>query len=144
MMLAFHNDVSIKEKYLSRIIKHRLADEIIKGKYWENGKGCAIGCTLHSSDHIAYETELGIPMVLARLEDAIFEELPLERAKVWPEEFLNSISVGSDLSKVWPKFAAWLLIDKEDGVINYEKNEESKKNIQIMADKLLELLKACK
>ena len=54
-MEAFHNDPSIKEKYLTRVQAHYKADEIIQGKYWENGKGCAVGCTIHSSDHKNYE-----------------------------------------------------------------------------------------
>jgi hypothetical protein len=45
-LIAFHNDQKIKDKYLARVEAHRKADEIIKGKYWENGKGCAVGCTL--------------------------------------------------------------------------------------------------
>jgi hypothetical protein len=60
-MKAFHNDNEIKQKYLKRVIAHQKADELIKGKYWEKGKGCAVGCTIHSGDHAKYETELGIP-----------------------------------------------------------------------------------
>ena len=83
-MKAFHNDEKIKKKYLSRLRAHQKADEIVKGFYWEMGKGCAVGCTIHSSDHGAYETELGIPRWLAKLEDRIFEGLPNGRAKKWP------------------------------------------------------------
>src|SRR6202008_414365 len=111
-MLAFHNDQKIKDKYLSRVIAHQKADEIVKGIYWKNGKGCAVGCTIHGNDHSKYEKELGIPIILARLEDGIFENLPDDLAKLWPEQFLNAINVGSDLSSVWPKFANWLLVDE--------------------------------
>ena len=70
-MLAFHNDPTIKQKYVDRINAHYDADEIIHGIYWENGKGCAVGCTIEGSDHERYETELGIPATIAHLEDAI-------------------------------------------------------------------------
>ena len=50
-MKAFFNDEKIKEVYLQRVTEHEKADEIIKGQYWENGKGCAVGCTIHSSNH---------------------------------------------------------------------------------------------
>ena len=110
-MLSFHNDLAIKEKYLGRVRAHAVADEIIKGVYWEGGKGCAVGCSVHSSDHRLYETEMGIPRILARLEDRIFEGLPNELAKSWPERFLEAISVGKDLSKVWKHFAIFLLTD---------------------------------
>jgi hypothetical protein len=110
-LLSFHNDPAIKEKYLNRVRAHRLADEIVKGVYWESGKGCAVGCTIHSSDHGAYEEELGIPRILAKLEDCIFENLPKELAKGWPEKFLNSVPIGKDLSKIWIQFAIFILTD---------------------------------
>lgn len=133
-MLSFHNDITIKEKYLNRIIKHRKADEIEKGYYWEKGKGFAVGCTIHGNDHSKYEIELGIPRILARLEDGIFENLPNDKAKLWPEQFLDSINVGSDLSSVCPKFAVWLLTDKEYGVIKYSKTIKQRIIIQKISD----------
>lgn len=38
-MKAFHNDSKIKAKYLKRVQAHFKSDEIVKGKYWEDGKG---------------------------------------------------------------------------------------------------------
>jgi hypothetical protein len=108
-MQAFLGEHSVKEKYLQRVRAHRLADEIVKGRYWENGKGCAVGCTIHASDHSAFERELGIPQGIAHLEDAIFEMLPNEQALLWPEQFLEAIYVGADLSLVGWKFLAWLV-----------------------------------
>jgi hypothetical protein len=99
-MKAFHNDPKLKQRYLNRALAHQAADEIIKGKYWENGKGCAVGCTIHSNNHAAYETELGVPEWLARLEDRIFEGLSNDEAKDFPFLFLDAINVGSDLSKI--------------------------------------------
>lgn len=111
-MKAFHNDAAIKEKYLNRVRLHAATDEIVKGQYWVNGKGCAVGCTIHSGNHSAYEDELGIPEIIAKLEDRIFEELPNESAMRWPLRFLEAIPVGADLSKVWPQFAIFLLTNK--------------------------------
>ena len=99
-MQAFHNDPKIKQKYLRRVRAHAKADEIIKGKYWEKGKGCAVGCTIHSGEHKRYETELGIPQWLARLEDQIFEGLPQKEAMKWPVQFLKAIKTGSFLEKI--------------------------------------------
>lgn len=110
-MFAFNNDITIKEKYVSRLSAHQAADEVIKGVYWEGGKGCAVGCTIHGDDHAAYETELGIPQMLAQLEDCIFEGLPNKDAKNWPLLFLNSIAVGADLSLVGWKFLYWNLTE---------------------------------
>lgn len=133
-MIAFHGDKQIKEKYLQRVKAHEKADEIIKGIYWENGKGCAVGCTIHSANHQAYETELGIPEALARLEDGIFESLPNDLAKTWPKRFLAAIEIGADLSDVVSKFMLWLLIDDNHGVINFARNHQQKEAIQSVAD----------
>jgi hypothetical protein len=118
-LLAFHGDPAIKAHYLARIAAHEAADEIIKGFYWEDGKGCAVGCTIHSSSHDRYETELGIPQALALLQDGLFEVLPNGDAKTFPRLFLGAIPVGADLALVVPRFLHWLLVDPKDGAINY-------------------------
>lgn len=81
-LIAFHGDPAIKQTYLDRVEAHRIADQIIQGTGWDENshRGCAVGCTLHDYNHLSYETELGIPFVLAHLEDAIFEALPIELA----------------------------------------------------------------
>ena len=80
-----------------------------KGTYWNpgqnnTGKGCAVGCTIHSGQHSAYETELGIPEWLAYVEDSLFEGMSEEKSKQWPYEFLNAIQVGVDLQQVKAPF----------------------------------------
>jgi hypothetical protein len=112
-MLSYHSDPSIKSNYLARVAGHADADEIIKGRYWENGKGCAVGCTIHGETHESFERELGIPQMLAWLEDVIFEGLPNRLAKTWPERFLLSIAPGRDLSPVGWRFLHWLLTESE-------------------------------
>ena len=72
--------------------------------------------------------------LLSHLEDSIFGSLPYELAIKWPERFLDTISVGKDLSVVWPKFALWLLVDPEWGVLQFAKTEESRNVIQTVAN----------
>jgi hypothetical protein len=134
-MLAFHGDPKIKEKYLARVQAHRAADEVIKGQYWKNGKGCAVGCTIHGSEHSRYETELGIPVAIACLEDSLFEDLPNSESIKWPEDFLEAIPVGADLGMVIPQFLFWLLSDEEDGVIRHAVKFDLTRNaVQTVAD----------
>ena len=134
-MVAFHGDLAIKDKYLARVRAHREADEIVQGyDYWADGKGCAIGCTLHSGNHAAYETELGIPRAIARLEDGIFEGLEVGLARQWPERFLAAITPGADLSRVLPQFFVWLLVDPTDGVLCFTKTDKMRAAIQAVAD----------
>ena len=133
-MRAFHNDPAIKRKYLRRVRAHRLADDIKHGFYWQGGKGCAVGCTIHGGEHRQYETELGIPQVLARLEDRIFEGTANGFAQLWPERFLRAIPVGADLSNVWPRWAVWMLTDEVHGVLRFAQNEGQREAIQAVAD----------
>jgi hypothetical protein len=135
-MLTFNNDKKVKAHYVARVRAHQKADEIIHGEYWADGKGCAVGCTIHGSDHSAYERELGIPRIIARLEDRIFEGMNNGKSQKFPLRFIQAVPVGKDLDKVWRKFFIWLLIDKKDGVINYAKKESTKKAIKDVADLL--------
>ncbi len=118
-MLSYHSDPAIKAKYLARVEGHAEADEIIKGRYWEAGKGCAVGCTIHGDSHADFETELGIPRILAWLEDVIFEGLPNRLAKTWPERFLSSIEPGKDLSRVAWQLLHWILTDGHPGDLDH-------------------------
>lgn len=116
-MLAYHNDPELKRVTLAKIQAHREADRIIQGTYWGKlegaFRGCAVGCLLEDpkGGHYRYESEFGIPVQLAWLEDGIFESLPVEDSRVWPERFMDAITVGADLSGVWPRFATWLMVD---------------------------------
>jgi hypothetical protein len=132
-LIAFHGDPAIKKKYLARVRAHVKADEIIHGKYWEDGKGCAVGCTIHSDKHDAYETELGIPAQLAHLEDAIFEGLSNGEAQLFPEKFLKAIKPGADLSLVIPKFVVWSGLDEKEGIINLAEDDEERACVQLVA-----------
>src|SRR6266571_3733387 len=134
-MKAFYNDPKIQKKYIDRVRAHQKADEIIQGKYWENGKGCAVGCIVEKpvNAHQALEKELQIPQMLGHLADRIFEGLTVEEAKKFPLRFIKAISLGSDLSKVGYKFQVWLLVDKHNGIIQWA-NEETKKIIIEIAE----------
>lgn len=110
-MKAYHNNAALKEQVLQELKHHYDADNFIQGRYWENGKGCAIGCLLKSGNHIEYEERFGIPVHLAQLEDKIFERLPADKAKEWPLQFMSSFEVGKDYSNVVWDFLRWLLIE---------------------------------
>ena len=131
---AFHGDPGLKEMYLARVMLHRQADELVQGTGWKDGKGCAVGCTLEAYDHALYPVELGIPLVLAHLEDRIFERLPRADAQTWPERFLDAPNPGADLSDVWPRFAIWMLDDPEAGVIRFTRTEAQRSAVRAVAD----------
>ncbi len=112
MMIAFKNDESLKEKYLTRVQQHREADELVQNYgYWQDGKGCAIGCLAHKDTdaHSFLESEWDVDIRLLYLADTIFEGLPVAAARLWPERFTASIHSGSDTSLIHHQFCSWLL-----------------------------------
>ena len=133
-LLSFHGEQSIKDQHLARLQMHADADEIVQGKYWQNGKGCDTGCSFHSADHGQWPLQLGIPRIIGHLRDRIFEGLPNVNAKAFPLACSNATPVGVDLDKVWRQFFVWLLVDDTEGVIKYVKNEDGRKAIQNIAD----------
>jgi 3',5'-cyclic AMP phosphodiesterase CpdA len=124
MLLAYHGKPELKQQVLAEMREHRKADRLIKGWYWQDGKGCAVGCLLKSRNHIEYEEKFGIPVHLAYLEDSLFEGLRKEKAMLWPERFLDAFEPGKNYSKVWHKFAAWLLVNHDYGIIKYATQRE--------------------
>jgi hypothetical protein len=125
-----YSGATVSKCYLTRVRAHRKADQLLQGfGYWVDGKGCAVGCTIHGRDHAAYETELGIPRMVARLEDGIFEGLPKAEAQLWPERFLDGIVPGQDLAQVGDRFLHWLIADPQDGVIRFAKTDAQRKAI---------------
>ncbi len=134
-LISYHGKPAIKRKYLARVRAHRKADDFLQGQGSYDGKGCAVACTMHKYDHALYETEIGVPIELARLEDSIFEGLSKADCKAWPVRFIAAIPVGKDLSLVWPKFAVWLLIDETDGVLQFAKGyDDCESAIKRVAD----------
>ena len=125
-MKTFLGKQSVKTKYVKRVKAHKEADEIIKGIYWEDGKGCAVGCTIEGSEHERYETELGIPKEVAYLEDSIFENLPNDKAKEFPLKFLQAIGVGKDLSKITAQIVIWQFEDPVHGLKNIKEVQDDK------------------
>src|SRR3990167_5594668 len=135
-LLSFHGDPAVKEKYLARVRAHQTADEIVQGYYWENGKGCAVGCTVHGPSHVAYENELGIPEWLAWLEDGLFEDMSAKDAKGWPLAFLEAIPVGSDLWKVPYLFFSWMMIDEKEGLVSILENGQVREAVYTIGNLL--------
>lgn len=107
---AYNNDPALKADLLKQMRAHREADELVRGHYWNNGKGCAVGCLTKNpyGGHKEYE-KWGIPEELAHLEDAMFEDLSKKKALAWPERFLLAIPIGADLSSIWHQWFAEIL-----------------------------------
>jgi len=132
-MLTF--DQSGKGDLIAKLEAHAKADAFVQRTYFDHGKGCAVGCTLvdygvDPSDHAQYEKLFGVPEVLARIEDCIFEGLRIEDAKEWALRFANAIPPKTDLIGVYPKFQQFILVDPENGVIRFSETDEQRQVIQ--------------
>jgi hypothetical protein len=110
-MKAFHGIEEIKQKYVERMKAHIAADELIRGIGWKDGKGCAIGCTIHAYRHPGYEILLGLPVWLAHLEDRLFEAVSEEYSRTFPLRFLEVIPVGVDVDRIKHKFLHFVVSD---------------------------------
>lgn len=110
-MVSFFGSQCLKDAVVARVREHQRLDQIAQQIYWDGSKGCAIGCVLHSGEHMAFETQLGLPVFLAYMDEHIFERLPLAEAKAWPLRFIEAVPVGVDLELVFPRFIHWLLSD---------------------------------
>ena len=154
--LSYQNDPSLKSRFCAHVERHRQLDMLHQGSYGEapdergfpgpKWRGCAVACSLRSldeidgavlkhtnNDHAGLAKRLGIPLVLACLEDQIFEGLPAEPAQLWPTRFAQAIPIGRDLSMVWPRLAHWLLVDEAQGVIRFANTDQTRDSIRAVA-----------
>ena len=132
-----------KEEFITEIKKHQQLDNFIRGFYFEESKGCAVGCSIESirvlknldnlehSNHSLYEEYLGIPGWLAHLEDKIFEMLSIDKSKEWPLEFSEAINTGSNLDQIKIPFLVYLLEQSINNLEQQSKTEIVKKSIEV-------------
>ena len=91
----------------SEVAKHVAADQVIQDRYWddEEQNGCFIGCLAHSDDASLLETKYGIPLMLVRIAESIFEGLSSKKAVEFFKKFPKAVACNNkDLSLVSWKF----------------------------------------
>lgn len=107
-MKTFPNQT--KTALLHRMAEHRRLDQLIQGMTWDSltQRGCAIGCLFHKYDHSLAPDLLGVPVWLAHLVDRLFENLPPDDARLWPEQFLTALpeGVAPDWGRIRRRFLA--------------------------------------
>ena len=92
-----------------QVAAHVAADSIAQGSYWDEGskRGCFIGCLAHSNDPEINEQTYGLPVMLQRIAESIFESLPEDEAKAFFAALPDAVGCdGKDLSKVGWQFLA--------------------------------------
>jgi len=135
MTLAFHNDPALAEQVRAQVDAHTAADEIVQGKYWENGKGCFIGCLAHSDSADKVQALTGFPLMLTRIAENIFEGLDNATAKGFPQAVIAAPPVGADLSLVPWQFLYWCVSDTLHQYADPDTQAACVPAVQVLADK---------
>ena len=97
------------DKLRREVAAHVAADTIIQGDYWDEASqsGCFIGCLAHDDDPESNEAEYGLPVMVQRIAENIFEALPAADAKVFFAALPDAVGCdGKDLSRVGWQFLA--------------------------------------
>ena len=97
------------DKLRSEVAAHVAADSIVQGIYWdaENERGCFIGCLGRSEDPTINEVTYGLPVMLQRIAESIFESLPANEARAFFAALPDAVGCdGKDLTKVGWQFLA--------------------------------------
>jgi hypothetical protein len=92
------------QKLQSEVADHVKADRVAQGSY----KTCFIGCLANGINNPVFiENEYGIPLMVTRIAESIFEELPADEAPAFFAAIPQAIgSDGKDLTRVGWKFLA--------------------------------------
>lgn len=102
------------EHLAATVAEHIKADAVFQGMYWdeEDQKGCFIGCLVHGNKPDLIEERYGIPVMITKIAEAIFERLPADEAKQFFADFPAAINNdGKDLSRVGWQFLSQTLRD---------------------------------
>lgn len=160
-LIAFHGNQAVKEKHLARVLADKEAGMIRQHcNYMERrdppiyyNKEVPKAYLLDGTSLAAYEIELGIPHLVAKLEIELFERIASEKVEEkienWlesampprpnpkieerPGRFLSAIATGADLSLVWQHFMAELLDDTNTGIIRSAQTDKQYEAIKKIA-----------
>lgn len=91
------------------VADHIAKDAVIQGAYWDEvtTRGCFIGCLAHGNKPELNEQQYGLPVILQRIAENIFEALSAAEAKAFFAALPNAIGCdGKDLTRVGWQFLA--------------------------------------
>ena len=97
------------DKLRQEVAAHVAADSIVQGIYWDEevNRGCFIGCLAKSDDPTINEATYGLPVMVQRIAESIFEALPADEAKAFFAALPDAVACdGKDLTKVGWQFLA--------------------------------------
>ena len=137
-MRAFEQTEVSMDQLLEALAAHREANRLVQEPYWAEGRGGAVGCSIHDfrpgseDEEDLYEPLFGIPRALPWLEDSIFMNLAWEEARLWPERFVRTIRPGSDLTMVGDHFLHWLLSGEDSPLVPWKEEKHMQRAAMIV------------
>jgi hypothetical protein len=97
------------DKLRREVAAHVAADSIVQGTYWDatSKSGCFIGCLAHMNDPALNAIAYGLPVMIQRIAENIFETLPADKAKEFFAAFPIAVNCdGKNLTNVGWQFLA--------------------------------------
>jgi len=95
------------DRLRGEIARHIEANAVRGGHYWDGHTGCFIGCLAHSDDATVLTREYGLPEMLVRLCESVFERLPQSDRPIFFREVGEAVGEdGRDLTRVGWAFLA--------------------------------------
>jgi len=97
------------DKLRQEVAAHVAADAIVQGVYWDvvRKQGCFFCCLAKSDDPTINEATYGLPVMVQRIAENIFEALPADEAKAFFAALPDAVACdGKDLTKVGWQFLA--------------------------------------
>ena len=100
MKTAWYGEPELKAEVMRRLHEDQELDRIAQAIYWEDGRGCHLGCLTRRNEgaHAATERMFAIPERIAYWLETVFEGLPTSDAPQWVIDSTDAIPVGADLS----------------------------------------------
>lgn len=98
------------DKLRQEVAVHVAADQVVQGCYWTGSRGCFIGCLAHSHDPLIVEEKYGLPIMVQRIAESIFERLSHKEAVAFFAALPDAVGCdGKNLNLVgWQFLAAGL------------------------------------
>lgn len=100
------------DKLRAVVADHIARDAVIQSDYWDEDahRGCFIGCLARGNKPELNEQQYGLPVMLQRIAESIFEGLPADEARAFFAALPDAVGCdGKDLTRVsWQFLAAEL------------------------------------
>lgn len=124
-VLSFRGDAALKAIHVAQAERHAAADMLVAGTFGDADdsqfRGCSVGCFAHEIEpttdanwHEVVAEARGLPAWLIRLQDSMFEGLPLTDRASFHVDLAKRIPVGADLEPV----QHWIAIARIDRQVN--------------------------